>query len=576
MEEMEKHLKEIYNRAEKEIKEKTQKFFEDYKRKNEKMIEKLNAGKITQEELLRWRNNQLMTGLHWTEMSHIISEQLVNADKTAAAYVNGKLPGIYALNYNELGEKASKIKGFSFELVNESAVKNLATSDKSLLPYKKVNGERVERWCTQKLNAEVMQGIIQGESVQNIAKRLGNVVGMEKKSAIRNARTTTTSAENKGRLDSYKEAQKQGLVLKKRWISTHDLKTRDWHTELDNVEVDVDEPFENHLADGRVDHIMYPGDPDADPSNVYNCRCAMVTEIKGFVSPETGELIEVGEEAEIEQEEETKERLDFYSKKLEEALGDKYDGAKDLIENSDAAKVFAKYADECQSISLEKNGGYYSPSGDRVVASLNAGNGRSEYSTVMHEMNHMIDEHMIKTDLATFGEVEKLNEAMSNAGYYGTFLKKRPSQSDEFLTALRKDMGALESKVADRTIAKELFEIGPNKTSGVQDALDGFFGTQSKGILPWGHGDRYYNRAYNNKVAQWGHQKEFKEALKELGYDVSNQTKAKNFMRHYEAASEAWANVGSAVVCGGDELKAMETFMPNSLAAYLKIVKGVE
>ena len=61
-----------------------------------------------------------------------------------------------------------------------------------------------------------------------------------------------------------------------------------------------------------------------------------------------------------------------------------------------------------------------------------------------------------------------------------------------------------------------------------------------------------------------------------MGFDVSNQTKAKNIMRHYEAASEAWANVGSAVVCGGDELKAMEKYMPNTLAAYRKIIKGVK
>lgn len=566
---MEKHLTEIYSRSQKELEKKTKKFWADFERKDIAKKKKLDAGEITETDYKKWRQGQLMTGKHWEEMTKTVAAEMVNADKTAAAYINDRLPGIYALNYNALEDQTAGINGYSFELVNADAVKHLATTDKSLLPYKTVDGEKVERWNTQKVNSEVLQGIIQGESVQKIAKRLSNVVGMEKNSAIRNARTTTTGAENRGRLDSYKRAQKDGIILKKRWISTHDHRTRDWHTELDNVEVDIDEPFVN-----SVGKIMFPGDPEADPSNVYNCRCAMVAEIKGFVSPETGEFLELKSEGV--QEEDVEKRLDFYSKKLEAALGSKYAGAKALIETSDAAGAFSKYSDECRSISLERNGGYYSPGGDRVVASLNNGNGRSEYSTVMHEMNHMIDKHMSDTDLASFGEVGKLNEAMKNAGYYGTFLQKLPSQSDEFLTALRADMKALEEKVADRSIRQMLFADGAGTTSGIQDALDGFFSTQKKGILPWGHGDTYYNRAYNHKVAQWGLQKEFKQALQELGFDVSNQTKAKNIMRHYEAASEAWANVGSAVVCGGDELKAMEKYMSNTLATYRKIIKGVK
>ena len=283
LEEMEKHLSEIYARSQKELEKKTKKFWTDFERKDIVKKKKLDAGEITEAQYKQWRRGQLMTGKHWEEMTKAVAEEMVNADKTAAAYVNGKLPEIYSLNYNALADQTTGIKGYSFELVNADAVKNLATTDKTLLPYKTVNGKKVERWNTQKVKAEVMQGIIQGESVQKIAKRLSNVVGMEKDSAIRNARTTTTGAENRGRFDSYQRAQKDGIILKKRWISTHDRKTRDWHTELDNVEVDIDEPFENHLADGSVDHIMYPGDPEADPSNVYNCRCAMVSEIKGFI-----------------------------------------------------------------------------------------------------------------------------------------------------------------------------------------------------------------------------------------------------------------------------------------------------
>lgn len=274
---MEKKVSEIYDRAGKEIEEKTKKFWADFERKDKAMQTKLASGKITQEAYEKWKRGQAFTGAHLKEMQKTVSAEMLNASKTAAAYVNGQLPEIYALNYNALADITSGIKGYSFELVDANTVRNLATSDKTLLPYKQVNGKKVERWATQKVNAEIMQGIIQGESIPKMAKRLQNVTEMDKASSIRNARTTVTSAENKGRQDSYIEAEADGIVLHKIWMCTHDARTREEHVELDGQEREIDEPFENSL--GR---IMYPGDPDAEPANVYNCRCTMHTKVIGF------------------------------------------------------------------------------------------------------------------------------------------------------------------------------------------------------------------------------------------------------------------------------------------------------
>lgn len=274
---MEKKVSDIYDRAGKEIDKKTKKFWDDFERKDKAMQKRLESGKITQEAYDKWRRGQAFTGDHMREMQKVVAEEMLNASKTAAAYVNGQLPKVYALNYNALGDATSWIKGYSFELVDANTVRNLATSDKTLLPYKKVNGKKVERWATQKVNAEITQGIVQGESIPKIAKRLQNVTEMDKASSIRNARTTVTSAENKGRQDSYIEAEADGIILVKCWISTHDPRTREAHLELDGQERGIDEPFENSLGS-----IMYPGDPDAEPANVYNCRCSMKTKVLGF------------------------------------------------------------------------------------------------------------------------------------------------------------------------------------------------------------------------------------------------------------------------------------------------------
>lgn len=278
LEKMERHLSAIYARAEKELAEKADKYFKRFEELDAKKRELVEAGKLTEQDYKRWRQNKIMTGRHWTEMKEQTAQELLNANRTAQAYINGQLPGVYTLNYNRTAEGISEaVKGYSFELVDASTVKNLATSDKTLLPYKYVDGKKDVRWNTQKVNSEVLQGILQGDSIPHLAKRLQNVTEMNRASAIRNARTTVTSAENKGRMDSLHRAAEKGVITHKVWLAAIDARTREAHRLLDGQEQEIDDPFESELGD-----IMFPGDPDADPANVYNCRCTLIYKVVGF------------------------------------------------------------------------------------------------------------------------------------------------------------------------------------------------------------------------------------------------------------------------------------------------------
>lgn len=278
IERMERHLSEIYARAEKELTEKAEKYFAQFQKLDEKKRALVDAGKMTEREYQRWRRGKLMTGKHWTELKEQAAQELLNANRTAQAYINGQLPKIYSINYNGVGEAVeSAVSGYSFELVDAATVKRLATTDKTLLPYKIVDGKKDVRWNTQKVNSEIMQGIIQGESIPKMAKRLQNVTEMNRVSAIRNARTSATSAENKGRMDSLHAAAEKGVITHKVWMAAIDARTREAHRLLDGQEQEIDDPFESELGD-----IMYPGDPDADPANVYNCRCTLTYKVVGF------------------------------------------------------------------------------------------------------------------------------------------------------------------------------------------------------------------------------------------------------------------------------------------------------
>ena len=286
LEEMEKRLSAIYSRAEKEIGERWKEYLTesqaeidelqkayDLAKKGGDAKEIRKAGK----KLASAKRDRTLMDKRFKSLTETTAAQLANVNKTALAYVNGQLPEVYSVNYNALSQSVDGVGGYAFSLVDADTVKNLATTDKSLLPYKELDEKKDIRWNVKKMNAEVLQGILQGEPMDKIASRLSKVTGMNETAAIRNARTMVTGAENKGRQDSYKRAEEDGIVMKREWISTNDSRTRHWHAELDGVEVDIDEPWENEFGE-----IMFPGDPSADPANTYNCRCSMRSIVKGF------------------------------------------------------------------------------------------------------------------------------------------------------------------------------------------------------------------------------------------------------------------------------------------------------
>ena len=277
LEQMEKRLSAIYSEAQTDIQKKADEYFSKFEKADAEKRKLVKAGKLAEEEYKTWRQGKVMYGKRFTAMKEDIAKQLLNVNQTATAYINGELPDVYALNYNALADTVDGVGGYSFTLVDADTVKHLATTDTSLLPYRELDQAKDIPWNMKKINSQVLQGVVQGESIPNIAKRIMNVQEMNKDAAIRSARTIVTGAENKGRFDSYKRAEADGIILEKEWIATSDARTRDWHNELDGVKVATDKPFENAIG-----KIMFPGDPSADGANVYNCRCTMAAVVKGF------------------------------------------------------------------------------------------------------------------------------------------------------------------------------------------------------------------------------------------------------------------------------------------------------
>ncbi len=291
LERIEKKLTSIYKRAEKEIGVKWRDYLIKANAKIAPLQKQLADAQAKHDTALA---NQLkkqiadkqraMTVVNskYKRLTDQMANEITKVNQTAVAYVNGETPSIFTLNYNYVAQDINSFDlGISFELVDKNTVKKLILEEPELLPSQTINNAKDIAWNIHKTNSEVLQGILQGESMPKIADRFSRVMAMNAASAIRNARTAVTCAENSGRMEMMHEAEAKGVHALKKWIATHDERTRDAHMELDNKTQEIDEPFVNSIGE-----IMFPADPHAHPANVYNCRCSLGYVITGF-SPKT-------------------------------------------------------------------------------------------------------------------------------------------------------------------------------------------------------------------------------------------------------------------------------------------------
>ena len=287
---LERTISKEYAIAEQEVKEKLDAYLEKFRAKDELKRKALKNGLITQTEYDQWRIQQILVSDRWISLSNTLAAEYAQAAQIARLIAFDGMPEIYALNYNFGMYMCDALSGGiladSFVLYNRDAVIHLFKGGEFYHgPGKKTTlaiqtGKQIA-WDKKQIQSVMTQGLLQGESIPKLSSRLAATVGeSDRKAAIRNTRTMATGVQNAGRVDSFKRsneiAEKYGMKVRKQWFATLDGRTRHWHAELDGEIVDNDEPFVNEY--GEID---YPGDPGAEPANVYNCRCTCVSVIEG-------------------------------------------------------------------------------------------------------------------------------------------------------------------------------------------------------------------------------------------------------------------------------------------------------
>lgn len=282
-------LRNLYKDAEEEMRGKWDKYLSRQEKRAETLLSRVREAKTDEERVAAEKaykdflKSKCFGDNRFRQIVDELSKGFSSANAKALDIINGRRASFFADGYNLSADSINKIAirenvGIRFDLVDESTVEWLAEHREGNLmpPPDRLRIPEDERWNAKLINSQVAQGIVQGESIPKIARRLGNVTDGETKACIRRARTMATNCENAGRVRSMQTAEEWGVKTKKRWLCTHDSRTRHTHLELDGETIGNDAVFWNGCR--------WPGDHLGPPEEVWNCRCTLITVIDGFSS----------------------------------------------------------------------------------------------------------------------------------------------------------------------------------------------------------------------------------------------------------------------------------------------------
>lgn len=269
--EIDRELRKVYRQAQKELTAKLSDFNKRHRQKDREKRQQMDKGEISKQQYKDWLAGQVFMRGQWERKLDQVNQVMLHHNEQAMRIINDSRLDVFAENYYSEGFKAKWIiQDVGFNVYSTHAIARLLEKQPQILPKWKIDEEKDYKWNEKKVNNIIQQGIIQGESVDQIGKRLCEDLSSQNESKMTMfARTAITGAQNAGRQVQMEQSAAAGIKVNKRWIATLDNRTRDLHRARDGEEVPYDEEFSGG--------IEYPGDPTAPPEEVYNCRCTMET-----------------------------------------------------------------------------------------------------------------------------------------------------------------------------------------------------------------------------------------------------------------------------------------------------------
>lgn len=139
----------------------------------------------------------------------------------------------------------------------------------SRIAYRNLGNDKI---IVERMNREMEKWLRSKKSVDDLIDRIRTVAGMSYNQAKRVAQTERTRVQGQARYEAIKELNRtlgHRRKYRKKWIARADDKTRDTHAELSGTV----QYANRYFVTSTGARLMYPGDPNAPPGEIINCRC---------------------------------------------------------------------------------------------------------------------------------------------------------------------------------------------------------------------------------------------------------------------------------------------------------------
>lgn len=231
---------------------------------------------IDTDQVDKWRQGFVRELIRQENVIEGIMEELNRAGVQAADEIKSTMPEYYAINREEAVELLSDgmhnagLDG-SFRQQTRRQIETILTDLQppfSRLAYQNLGRNPAIR---RRLEHELSQATILGESQEKLIKRIMAVTGQAQWQAKRVAQTERTRVQSQARWDAGNEAMALGVRVINEW-SARMINTRDTHAELDGKVALQGEYFPGSP-------LRFPGDPSAPAEEVINCHCVMIPDV---------------------------------------------------------------------------------------------------------------------------------------------------------------------------------------------------------------------------------------------------------------------------------------------------------
>ena len=224
----------------------------------------------TDEQKARWRQGFLEQEMQRLHVQELIIEEIARAGAKAENIIREATADVYLDNYaetvNVIEDEAGKMGvNVSFAMPKRQEVRTLLDEKNGVFSKIAYRNMGSDTYIRQKLQSEMAQATILGESQKKIIQRIQNVTGQSVKQAKRVAQTERNRVQSQARYDAAQEAAKQGVETYNEWRCRF-VRSRDTHMARHGVRVKQGECFPGC-------NLRYPGDINGSAAEVINCHC---------------------------------------------------------------------------------------------------------------------------------------------------------------------------------------------------------------------------------------------------------------------------------------------------------------